>query len=230
MSTLGERIKYIRGDILRLNQSAFADMLGFSRGATISDYEKNKRSPDISTLCKIADIGVISIDWLLTGNGTVNNTASRSDDYCTRTTKEQDHIHRYAGDYISLDVYDKNAGECFKDFPAGDPIDNIYIPRRDSCHKMVAIRIEGDSMAPTILDGAIVCVDPYDCEAVSGQLYGIWLDYEKITVKRLYVYPDRIELRPDNKSFPTTTISTPKTPAPSDNFILGKVKLLYQKY
>lgn len=230
MSTLGERIKYIRGDILRLNQSAFADMLGFSRGATISDYEKNKRSPDISTLCKIADIGVISIDWLLTGNGTVNNATSRSDDYCTRATKEQDHIHRYTDDYISLDVYDKNAGECLKDFPTGDPIDSIYIPRRDSCHKMVAIRIEGDSMAPTILDGAIVCVDPYDCDAVSGQLYAIWLDYEKITIKRLYVYPDRIELRPDNKSFPTTTIPTPKTPESSDNFILGRVKLLYQKY
>ena len=56
MSTLGERIKYVRDGILKVNQSAFAEMLGFSRVATISDYEKNKRNPDVATLCRMADI------------------------------------------------------------------------------------------------------------------------------------------------------------------------------
>ena len=224
MSTLGERIKYIRGDILKLNQSAFADMLGFSRGATISDYEKNKRSPDISTLCKIADLGIISIDWLLTGSGPAthkNNTA------CTRTTGEQTQIHRYTGDHISLDVYDKSSGQALEDFPTGDPVDTIYIPQKDSCPGMIGIRIEGDSMAPTIIDNATVCIDTDDCEPVSGKLFAVWLDYEKITVKRLYVYPNHIELRPDNERFPTTTIPAPTA---KDKFILGRVKLLYQRY
>ena len=76
MSTLGERIKYVRDGILKVNQSAFAEMLGFSRVATISDYEKNKRNPDITTLCKMADIGVISVEWLLTGKGSISTTAS----------------------------------------------------------------------------------------------------------------------------------------------------------
>ena len=236
MSTLGERIKYIRGDILKLNQSAFADMLGFSRGATISDYEKNKRSPDISTLCKIADIGIISIDWLLTGNGPATHQGADGETICSKTSKEQTNIHRYKGDYISLDVYDKSAGESLKDFPAGDPVDTIYIPQRDSCPGMIAIRIEGDSMSPTIVDNATVCIDTDDCEPVSGKLFAVWLDHEKVTVKRLYVYPDHIELRPDNKNFPTTTIpalASPTQPASltqNDTFIIGKVKVLYQKY
>ena len=45
MSTLGERIKYVRDGILKVNQSAFAEMLGFSRVATISDYEKIRETP-----------------------------------------------------------------------------------------------------------------------------------------------------------------------------------------
>lgn len=227
MSTLGERIKYIRGDILKLNQSAFADMLGFSRGATISDYEKNKRSPDISTLCKIADVGIISIDWLLTGNGPATHQGADRETICSKASKEQ---HRYRSDYISLDVYDKSAGESLKDFPAGDPVDTIYIPQRDSSPGMIAIRIEGDSMSPTIIDNATVCIDTDDCEPVSGKLFAVWLDHEKITVKRLYVYPDHIELRPDNKNFPTTTIPAPASPTQSGTFIIGKVKVLYQKY
>lgn len=227
MSTLGERIKYIRGDLLKLNQSAFADILGFSRGATISDYEKDKRSPDISTLCKIADMGIISIDWLLTGNGSINHRRTQRDPSHTKTGKERAHAHRYTSDYISMDVYDKSAGESLQNFPTADPINTIYIPQKDSSPRMIAIKIEGDSMAPTILDGATVCIDRDDCEPVSGKLFAVWLNHEKVTIKRLYVHPEHIELRPDNKAFPTTTIPTPRE---NDKFILGRVRLLYQKY
>ena len=69
MSTLGERIRHVREKILKVNQAEFARDLGFSRVATISDYEKDKRSPDVAVLRKIASIGSVTLEWLLTGRG-----------------------------------------------------------------------------------------------------------------------------------------------------------------
>ncbi|MBI5810620.1 MAG: helix-turn-helix transcriptional regulator [Deltaproteobacteria bacterium] len=71
MLTLGDRIRHIRSKILRFNQAVFADNLGFSRIATISDYEKNKRNPDIIALRKMASLANVTIEWLLTGNGPI---------------------------------------------------------------------------------------------------------------------------------------------------------------
>jgi transcriptional regulator with XRE-family HTH domain len=76
MTTLGDRIQYIRKDRLGLTQDDMAERLGVSAGNTISNYEKNIRQPDIDALIKIAELGKVSLDWLLTGK---KNTAPASD-------------------------------------------------------------------------------------------------------------------------------------------------------
>lgn len=70
MNTLGERIQNIRKDILRLTQDEMAERLGVSGGNTISNYEKNLREPDINSLIKIAELGNVTLDWLLKGKKT----------------------------------------------------------------------------------------------------------------------------------------------------------------
>lgn len=66
MDTLGRRIKFAR-ERLGWNQSKFAQELGLKSPMAVSKYEMNQREPDISKLVKIAKLGNISLDWLLTG-------------------------------------------------------------------------------------------------------------------------------------------------------------------
>ncbi len=221
MSTLGDRIRYVRDGILKVNQAAFADILGFSRSATISDYEKNKRSPDIATLCKIASLGSVSLDWLLTGKGPIFVSEAKPG-YASEGRGPV-----YCQEYVTIEVYDINLSNT-DEFPAGEPVDAISIPKRDYRPGLVAVKIEGDSMSPCIMDGAIVGVDTKDKHLVSGKLYAVYLKYEGVTIKRVFVYPDRILLKPDNPTFPETAI--PAGTAKISDLILGRVKWVYQRY
>ena len=226
MSTLGERIKLIRDELLKINQSSFADKLGFSRVATISDYEKNKRNPDISTLCKIADMGTVSLDWLLTGKGPIeegDNTTGK-----TRTTDAgESEWNLYCEEYTTIETYDIKDSGGPGDFPKGHPVDAISVPKKDYKEGTVAIKIEGDSMTPNLVDGAIIGIDTKECGLISGKLYAVWLNYEGVTIKRVFVYPDRIILKPDNPTFPETTIPSHSI---GENLIVGRVVWVYQRY
>jgi len=224
MSTLGERIKLIRDELLKMNQSSFADRLGFSRVATISDYEKNKRNPDISTLCKIADMGLVSLDWLLTGKGPIKegeavqaNTTDANDGEWTL----------YCEGYTTIETYDIKDSGAPSEFPKGRPIGAISIPKKDFKDGTVAIKIEGESMSPNIVNGATVGINTKERGLISGKLYAVWLNYEGVTLKRVFVYPDRIILKPDNPTFPETTIPSQSI---GENLIIGRVVWVYQRY
>src|SRR3989337_2636429 len=158
MSTLGERIKYVRDGILKINQSAFAEMLGFSRVATISDYEKNKRNPDITTLCKMADIGVISVEWLLTGKGSISGPASSGHAKSTGSNIESGKS-LYCEECATIEVYGMDGAGSPKEFPKGEPVGSICIPQKDAAKGIVALRVEGDGMTPTIIAGATAGID-----------------------------------------------------------------------
>jgi phage repressor protein C with HTH and peptisase S24 domain len=227
MPTLGNRIKHIRGEILKVNQSSFAEELGFSRVATISDYEKDKRSPNIATLRKIASLGTVSLDWLLTGK--------KSGIYLYHPNSSDGAVR--AGDafaiqdYVTVEVYsiscpDEQSDDTWK-LPLNKPIDFINISRSDYCEALVAIKTEGDCMAPNLLDGSIVGIDQKDTKIISGKLYAVWLKYEGISIKRVFVHTDRIVLKPDNPTFTETVI--PDTSI-TKNLILGRIKWSYQHY
>jgi phage repressor protein C with HTH and peptisase S24 domain len=223
MSTLGERIKYLRSVTLKLNQAAFAKKLGFSRSATISDYEKNKRNPDIATLRKIAVLGNVSLDWLLTDEGLV----SSYEQVDPQDRGESGMPYNNLRGLIKIDVFDRNTAGYPEKFPVGDPVDIFFIPRRDYDKNIIALRHKGDCMSPNILDGATVGIDRSDRELVSGKIYAVWLGSEGTTFRRVYVYPERVVLKADNPTFPETDI-------PSDDkgrdFILGSVRWVFQRY
>lgn len=60
---IGERIRSVRG---KRTQEEFAKVLGVRKQNYISRYERN-RIPSADLLLRIARIGRVSIDWLLTG-------------------------------------------------------------------------------------------------------------------------------------------------------------------
>lgn len=225
MSTLGERIKLIRDELLKINQSSFADSLGFSRVATISDYEKNKRSPDISTLCKIADMGSVSLDWLMTGKGPIETVEDGGQS--AKTNANETEWALYCEEYTTIEVYDIKDSGAPDEFPKGRPVGSISIPKKDFREGTIALRVEGDSMNPNIVDGATVGINTKEQSLISGKLYAVWLNYEGVTIKRVFVYPERIILKSDNPAFPETTIPSQRI---SDSLIIGRVVWVYQRY
>ncbi len=61
--TMGQRIRLIRGD---RTQTAFGELLNKSQDA-VSVYETDQITPSLNTLAKIADMGNVTVDWLLRG-------------------------------------------------------------------------------------------------------------------------------------------------------------------
>jgi len=60
---VGERIRAVRG---KQTQTEFANVLGVKKQNYISRYERG-RIPSPELLVRIADIGRVTTDWLLTG-------------------------------------------------------------------------------------------------------------------------------------------------------------------
>lgn len=61
------------------------------------------------------------------------------------------------------------------------------------------LRCHGDSMAPKILDGDTVAIRKVE-EILNGQITAVRIG-DEATLKRVYLYPDRLELRPINPDF-----------------------------
>lgn len=204
--TLSQRIKLIRRDTLKVTQSEFAKKLGFSRIATISDYEKGKRSPDVTTLRKIAALGNVTIDYLI--------------------SEQESHRNLPATDnYINIDVYNTDINQIDSENTSNTPVQEFMIHKKYYQKNALTIKFDGDSMSPTMLNGAIVGIDRTEKNLVNGKLFALWIKQVGLTIGRVFVYPDRIELKPDNTDFPTTTIEAKDI---SDDLIIGSITWTFQ--
>ena len=86
----------------------------------------------------------------------------------------------------------------------GEPIlaeenveDMVSTPAR--WHADFALTCKGDSMAPTIQDGDLVAIR-IQPEVETGEIAAVRIGSEA-TLKRVYLHPDYIELRPENPAF-----------------------------
>ncbi|AEH47105.1 helix-turn-helix domain-containing protein [Parageobacillus thermoglucosidasius] len=62
---LGERLKLCR-EKKGLSQKEVAEKIGIKNN-TLSNYESGERRPDYETLCKLADLYEVSLDYLIKG-------------------------------------------------------------------------------------------------------------------------------------------------------------------
>jgi len=67
MRTLGERIDLVLTEN-GISRAGLGELLGVGQGA-VGRYIRNESDPGSAGLAKIAEIGKVSIDWLVTGNG-----------------------------------------------------------------------------------------------------------------------------------------------------------------
>lgn len=75
MESLGDKIKQLRN---KLTQEELAVMLQVDR-STLASWEVNRREPDIATLCRIAALFKVSVDWLVGHRPGKEYTAAAAD-------------------------------------------------------------------------------------------------------------------------------------------------------
>lgn len=63
LDTIGQRIRYVREEILELSGEEFGKLLNVTKTA-VSNWEKGNRTADIHTLSKIAELGNVTLDYL----------------------------------------------------------------------------------------------------------------------------------------------------------------------
>jgi phage repressor protein C with HTH and peptisase S24 domain len=109
-----------------------------------------------------------------------------------------------SADTRKIPVFDAGGGKnCYWDdqgYPQGKSNEYAYLPKRETDAKTFAVRVHGNSMAPTIKDGEIAVVVP--SMRLQNKQICFYTNYndpqgEKL-IRRYFDYPEQIFLRPDN--------------------------------
>jgi repressor LexA len=98
-------------------------------------------------------------------------------------------------------------------------LDTLDLPPEFAGGRQVfALKVKGQSMIDALIDdGDIVIMEPVGT-AVNGQMVAVWLKDERaVTLKRIYVAPDKVTLQPANPLMP------PITSRPENVEIQGRV-------
>jgi len=115
--TLGERIRFLRGD---MTQVEFADILRIKQ-AMVSRYEASVMSPSPNVLLRIARFGACSIEWLLTGQDTLGKKKIKKVSAKDVGTMNRTKLVNLASDYVretrlpEADEFAEMMKESFKD-------------------------------------------------------------------------------------------------------------------
>jgi len=197
--SLGKRIAYVRKR-LELNQKDFAEKLGVSQ-QQISFYENERARCDNETLIKIAKIGGVSIDWLLTG---ADKVFTLHNEYSTLLSSGSS----LNGKVIPL-VNTVAAGVSpYHGIREEDILDWIYVPFKNP--GIYALRVEGDSMTSesgrrTIRDGDMVIIDPNQ-NPINGDVVALVTGNRQLLKAINHKDENTVILSSWNKEYPDITI------------------------
>lgn len=163
MGDLGARIREAAGLIGGLDKLE-AELSGVSR-RTLSDYVSEKSEPKASTVIEIAHATGVSVAWLM-GEDSRGNTSSRN-----LPTELNENI-------VRLPRFDARASAGRGLVPVNEmPVGEVAFARDflrnlganpDYCYILEA---RGDSMWPTIPDGALLIADASKTEVDDGRIY-----------------------------------------------------------
>ena len=199
-TNISERLKLIRGKKTLKEFSKECDV----NINTLGNYERGTRTPDANFLFKIYKMG-ININWLLSGEGSMYNdthmiSEPESHYIATSNTENKDFalIPRYAveasaGSGSAIDQEQEIGKMAFRRDWLKNKVLNI--------DNLVTINVKGDSMAPTITDGAIVLVDMNQTGIPGEGIYIIQND-DHLYAKRLQPdFNDGLIIKSDNPNY-----------------------------
>nr|WP_165972816.1 LexA family transcriptional regulator [Martelella mediterranea] len=177
---LGARIRSIRKHLGDPDRESFAKMIGISKN-TIAFYERGERTPDATVLAAYRERFGVDTNWLITGEGdpfgdtSKNTEAGPSEGADIVNVRFQD-LRVSAGP--GLTVLDERNAEM------------IGLSRR-ILHELglsplqtLIMMVDGDSMSPTITDGAVIFVNRNERQLREGKVYVLSLAGD-LVVKRI---------------------------------------------
>jgi SOS-response transcriptional repressor LexA len=161
---------------------------------TVSLWVKGQTVPSGENLIKLANALKVPPEWLQTGKAARKEpTYNLADDALELPKRRLAPIISYvqAGSWCDLvDAYPVGVGE-----------DSIAIDAKWSPNTFV-LRVRGDSMYPTLTEGALIVVDP-QVEWMHNRIVVVRQHGDtEVTVKRLIKDGDTYYLKPDNTNYP----------------------------
>lgn len=175
--SIGKKIRQLR-ETAKLSQAELASVLGVSDKA-VSTWEMEKKTPRMGTLQALADYFGVSKSYLIEDSQPEIPQGFRP----LPTMRKIPRVGRIAcGEPIlaeeNIETYDNVPDNWKADFT------------------LICV---GDSMAPKIQDGDLVAIRQQE-QVENGQIAAVLIDNEA-TLKRVYVYPDKLILRPENPDY-----------------------------
>lgn len=206
MARFNDRLRQLRQDA-GLSQMEFSKQLklymGVQKGcskSSINMYERGEREPGIETLEAIADYFNVDMDYLIGKSEYKNRHSIANNSFPSPDIPYPPSVPSYA-----IPNPFTNRVPRVGSVACGTPIlavENVeaYDLTPESWHADFTLVCKGDSMAPKIQDGDLVALRCQP-QVERGQIAVALIDGSEATLKRVYVYPDHIELRAINPDF-----------------------------
>lgn len=204
----------------RLSQRALGSVLGVSQGY-LSDIESGRSEPSRNFVQALTERFGVSADWLLFGVGVPNS--ERAAGFETRRGgkriepsdigKPLRGDFRFGSeDFFMIERMDLSVSAGHGLLPVdGGEGEMMAFPRswviahRVNPDLAVLVRVKGDSMEPTIPDGALILIDSLDKSIVRGGIFAFNRGSESF-VKRLQPSD------PDERGYPTVIMIASDNP------------------
>lgn len=211
--TIGEFLKLKREEA-RLSQSQLSYKTGLSTSG-IFRIENDERKPSPDTLDKYATLFSLNKVMLLELAGYISKEDVEKYTEPIVKSKINDELENISTtDNMTIPIYNSASAGVGR-IAESIPDDYLSLPMK-CIENTVGIKIDGDSMYPTITDGAIVILKK-DTEVSDGEI-GVFLLNDEAYVKRIIRKDDFIFLYSDNMIYQPIIVTQ------KDNFIIcGKV-------
>jgi phage repressor protein C with HTH and peptisase S24 domain len=227
---LSKRLKSIRDEKFGGSNVKFAKSLKVSEGS-VRGWIAGRHAPGSDVIEKICRAAGVSTQWLLAGEGPRVATAAATGPMELKLVEPR--AAWFRGPRERIDAYfpiPLVAGRVAAGSPSTvsehdveDWIPTIY--HRDWCphpDQTICVRVQGDSMIPTIPDGGLVAIDMAQREParLAGRIVAVKRD-GGVTIKRLFQTDDKLWVaRPDNVESNEIFVYAPDLIA---EMVLGKV-------
>lgn len=193
MTTFGHRIREAR-KAAGLSQDAVAAAAEITRNS-ISQWESDSTEPDLARIATIASYLGVDRGWLAFGDYATGNRRTKARHPITPITEYDVVTHRAPDDITRDDLAVSDWG-----FPTAWLHNEVHADPRE----LVMMRVDGDSMVPTLAPGDRVLLDMSRRAPSPPGLFLVW-DGIGMVVKRVEVVPNsappRLLLTADNPAY-----------------------------
>lgn len=184
----------------------------------LARYINGVSQPALQPIAKLCDAAGVGLEWLVTGEGEPTAQATAP------TSTDEDGADSFADRYALVPLYDVRVSAGHGAFADSEKVLTQLAFTRYWLHKLglhaahlAAVRVDGDSMEPTIRSGDVLLLDRAQTHPRDGAIYVMRRD-DWLVAKRVQLLAGgRVRVISDNPAYP------PEEVAPEQLDLLGRV-------